>query len=517
VAGAEGGAETAVTAGTARVHDTALDPPLRRRGRLAAAGAIVLLAASALVAGSWLVAAVAHLDDGHAVDHVAGTWMALARYATEGTLYPPLYDGEAFGGTRFMPLPIALQAGAAELSGEYLVSAKALSYALAATLVALVFVLLRRRCPLPVAALLASTLLVTGTGLSAALSVRNDALPVTLQLVAVALVARSATRRVVIVAGALCAIAVVAKLSAVWGALAIGIWLLARDRRALVRFSTAFVATLAGLLVVFQLLSDGRMAENVFGLSLSTGGRHGSLDDELARVRLVAEEGLGLLVVLPALALVGTLLAARERRVTLFHVAFLCASLVTAVVLVDPGAFVNHLLDVQVLSILVVGELWRRTAAPSGASSLASVALAAVLLVGIAAEYRGNVSVGSDVDALLHGADPEDRVPRLGDAVGSEQRILSEDPFVPVSHDLRPVVLDAFMLVSVARRHPEWRRDLVRRIEAAEFDTVVLLHQPESAPLWYRNRHFGEEIVGAITRTYRPVERVDGYWIYVPA
>src|SRR6187399_2526139 len=76
---------------------------------------------AALVAASWLVLVVAHLDDGYGMDHASGTWIALARYANDGTLYPPLYDGESFGGTRFMPVPILLQAGAAHLSAEYLI------------------------------------------------------------------------------------------------------------------------------------------------------------------------------------------------------------------------------------------------------------------------------------------------------------------------------------------------------------------------------------------------------------
>lgn len=126
---------------------------------------LALLEMSLLVVLSWLVGAIAHADD-----HVSGTWMALAASANSGTLYPPLYDGHFFGGTRFMPVPILLQAGAARVSGEYLVSAKSLSYLLAAALLVLTFVLLRRRCPTPVALMLSSTILVTGTGLTAASS-----------------------------------------------------------------------------------------------------------------------------------------------------------------------------------------------------------------------------------------------------------------------------------------------------------------------------------------------------------
>ncbi len=477
---------------------------------------IALLGMSGLILLSWLVKAIAHADDGYAVDHVSGSWMALAAYANGGTLYPPLYDGHTFGGTRFMPVPILLQAGAARVSGEYLVSAKILSYLLAAALLVLTFVLLRRRCPTPVALLLSSTILVTGTGLTAATSVRNDAMPVVLQLGAVALVARSSARASIVAAAMLCAIAVVCKLSAVWAPLAIGIWLLQRDRRRLAEFAGVFVVVLSVALGAFQALSSGRMTENVLALSVATTGRFGSLHEEIARLRLIGKEGLGPLAVLLVLAIIGTLVAARRRQLTLYHIAFACALLVTAIVLVDPGAFINHLIDAQVLSLMVIGELWRRTSPRSGGLSLVPAVIVAVLLAGSVAAYRQNVEIGSDVGALLHGAESRDRVPRLGGSVSADESILSEDPFIPVSRGERPVVLDPFMLVSIAKRHPRWRRDLVRRIESAEFDKIILLYIPESAPLWYSRRHFGEEIIRAVERRYFPAEHVGGYWIYVP-
>ena len=487
-------------------------------GRLTRVLTLAFLGMSALIILSWLVTAIAHVDDGYAVDHVAGTWMALAASANSGTLYPPLYDGHFFGGTRFMPVPILLQAAAARVSGEYLVSAKVLSYVLAASLLVLVFVLIRKtRCPAPVALMLTSTLLVTGTGLSAGTSVRNDTLPVILQLGAIALVARSTRRLSVTAAGLLCAIALLSKLSAVWAPVAIGLWLVKRDRRALAEFAASFLAPLAVGFGVFEAVSDGRMAENVFGLAVTGADRIGSLHDELTRLRLIAKEGLGWLGLLCVFATFGTLRAARRRQLTLYQVSFVCALPVTGVVLLDPGAFINHLLDLQVLSVVVVGEVWSRSSLRAGGLSLLSVAMAAALLAASAAAYRQNVAIHSDVRALLHReTEPRDRVPRLAGEVGTGESILSEDPYIPVSRGERPVVLDPFMLWSIARKHPEWRRDLVRRIENHEFDKVILFYQPADALLWYRRVHFGAEIIHAIETSYRPAKHVDGYWIYVP-
>ena len=118
--------------------------------------------------------------------------------------------------------------------------------------------------------------------------------------------------------------------------------------------------------------------------------------------------------------------------------------------------------------------------------------------------------------ALVHGTATRDRIPRLAGVVSDDERVLSEDPFVPASRGQRPVVLDSFMLITLLERHPEWRRDIVERIESAEFDKIVLYYVPDEAPQWYRRVHLGPDVVGAIEARYRPARHVDGYWIYVP-
>ena len=491
--------------------------PGARRNGVAAVSFLALTGLASLFAVAWLITVSAHIDDGYGIDHVSGTWIALARYVDEGTLYPPLYDGDAFGGTRFMPVPILAQAGAALLSGEYLVSAKVLSAVLSLALTVVTFLLLRRRCPLPVALALSSTLLVTGTGLVAATSVRNDTLPLLLQLVSVTLVASSASRTRVIAAGLLCGVALLCKLSAVWGPVAIACYLARRDRRGLPVFVVAIVGALLFEVVAFQVVSGGRFADNILELSATGSERFGSFDDASDRVRLILREGLGPLILLPLLAAVGTVVAVRRRDVSIYHFAFVAALLATSVVLVDPGAYVNHLLDIQVLSLLVIGELWRHLSpAPQRSLTWASLAIVVLLVAASALTFRENVSLRRDFHVLVHGTADRDRLPRLAGAIAPGERILSEDPFVSVSRDVRPVILDSYMLLTLLERHPEWRRDLLERIEEAEFDKVVLYYVPSEAPQWYERIHLGTGVIRAVERRYRPARRVDGYWIYVP-
>src|SRR4029078_10509427 len=102
-----------------------------RRARLAEIG-LWLAGMGAIVSVSLVV--VAHLNDTYHIDHVAGAWLGLAKYASSGVVYPPLYDGTHFGGTRYMPLQFLLYGLVGHLTGDYVAAPKALS--------ALIFLLL---------------------------------------------------------------------------------------------------------------------------------------------------------------------------------------------------------------------------------------------------------------------------------------------------------------------------------------------------------------------------------------
>jgi hypothetical protein len=335
--------------------------------------------------------------------------------------------------------------------------------------------------------------------------------------VALALVGRQTARRAAVAAGALCALALVSKLSAVWAPLAIAVWMLRFDRRALTAFAAGMGAVLAVAAVSFEILSGGRMTENVLGLSVASADRVGSLHDQVARIRLAGREGLGWLSVLVAIAGVLTALAVRRRALSLFDIAFVLALLVTAVVLLDPGAFLNHLIDVQVLSLLVIGEWWGRRSTSSSPWRGRAPVVVAVVLLAVSATYRENVPIADDLRALFQGTTAADeRVPPLAGRVQADDRLLSEDPSIPVLRGESPVVLDPYMLFGILDAHPAWRDDLVRRIERGEFDKVVLLDIPSSAPFRYRRLHFGSAVVRAIERRYRPAVHAEGYWIYVP-
>ena len=284
--------------------------------------------------------------------------MALAQYFDEGTLYPELYEDGFYGGTRYMPVPIVLHGFLAELTGEYLLSGKLLSYAAMIGLLAAMFVLLRRQgCPVAIALALPALILTTRTGLAAGMDIRGDALPLLLQVLAVGIVAGTARPAPTVAAAALAAIALLSKTSAVWAPVAIAIWLVGRDRRRLAVFLVAYVGIAGSLVLLFTILTQGRMLENVLGLSTSgITGLRTVLLTPYRFVHLIVDVAATAWAVVPLVALAGWI-SLRRRSASIYVLSLVCALVVTLVVLIDAGTGWNQLIDLVVLSALVIGEL----------------------------------------------------------------------------------------------------------------------------------------------------------------
>ena len=478
-------------------------------------------AAAWIFAGLTLISAV-HIDDRYRISHVSGAWMALARYAGDGTLYPPLYDGERFGGTRFMPLQFALHGGLAQATGEYLVSGKLLALAVAVALLGLTFLVLRRLgAPVWLAFALVALIVPTHTGLTAMTSIRGDALPLVLQLGALLVIERWAGRRAAVGAGLLCTFALLAKISALWAPAAIVVWLALRDRRRLAPFLAAFVPATVVALGLLELVSGGRFSDNVFGLATSAledpTGTAGAVTTK--PLTLIESDAAAISIVLP-FAIADLVLAARARSFGVYHFGFLAALLVTLAVMVDVGAVSNHLLDLEILTVLLVGHLFTRQR-ESVLAVVVPVAVVWAVLTSYVVDMHGDVRAAARIAVGRGPTEASEDV--LAAAVPAEASLLSEDPTIDVERGRHPTVLDAFMLLRVVREHPDWGAELVARIDRREFDRVVLLADHvgrdgsiDAGHLRWRREHFGAEVVAAIARNYRFRALAGAYAVYVP-
>jgi hypothetical protein len=466
-----------------------------------------------------------HVGDTYQVTHVSGAWMALAKYADQGTLYPPLYDGHAYGGTRYMPLQILINAAASHATGEYLVSAKLVAYGLMALLLAVLFTVLTRHFELPTPLALASVaaVLVANALRFSATSIGADTLAVTLQLGAVVLIYSSRTRLITTTAALLCVLAFLSKVTAVWAPVAIMIWLASRDRRRLAEFAVSFLLPLGLSLGLLEAVTGGRFFANVFGLGTATllPFQEAVVEAPKKFFLFLDASGPAISVIFP-FALLGLGLAVAQRRVSVYHLSFGASFLVLLFVLTDRGAAYNQFIDVEVLSILVAADLVRQSALRTRGMSILGSAFAVALSWGIGLSFVVNLN-GEFKDALrtvvgrTHAAYPTSPVEGY---VSRNDRLLSQDPYVPVSLDALPVVLDAYMFRQITLDHPRWADQMARRLDARQFDKIVMFRhvgthgELEPADPYWKTNHFGPAVVAAIVRNYRPLAKANGYWIY---
>jgi hypothetical protein len=486
---------------------------------------LALYMAAALVVAGWLALAALHLRDDYRVTHVQGVWMAAAEAARSGHLYPPLFDGGYYAGTRYMPLAILLNALASGLAGDPLIGGKLLAAILMATLLGLVIVMLRRfACPGPLAIALASVVVATGTGLQAGTTVGGDLLPVVLQVGALAVAVRTRSRPAMVVAGALAGLAVASKLTGLWALLGIATWLATqRQWRPAVTFAAAGVATATLVLGTVQVLSGGGLLQHL--LAFWVAGVHGKFSTLLRAPNQVLYNFLasasGAVVLIP-LAVLGAMLSRSWRNLSLIHVAFAYALLLLLVVYADVGTGSNQLLDLVVLTVLAVGHLAGRAAASMEPGMKAIIVLTVAVTVVWAAGLDLVRTVGVDVRRTVSAIKSGEARPRAAAAVAGvirpDEEVLAEDPFIYVAAGRRPLLMDAFMLTRLDRLHPEWVDPLIAKIAERRFGLVVLVVSLDdrTVDFWWTDYHFGPRIANALRASYRFDGVVGRYYLYRP-
>lgn len=482
-----------------------------------------LVAVAVTSTAAWLALGLSHLGDRYKVGHVQGIWMALAQYAHEGTLYPPLSDGVRFGGTRYMPLPIVLNAAASRATGEYLMSGKAVAMLLFIALLILVFVGLRQLCcPRSHAFALAGLLAATNTGVLVGCSVGGDVLPLVFQICSLLAATRAMQRHVtgwMIVGGVLAGLAASSKLTGVWAALAVLSWLGVRqDWRRLAWFMAACCGTAALVLGIVQWASQGRFLATF--VTVTFAGTDGPIGWVRAPSQLTFF-GIGdapAVWMIAPFAILGTLVAWRSSRLTVYHHALGWSLLLTLVVFTDMGAGLNQLLDPAVLTVLAVGAL--ASSLPPGdlGGTTVATALALTVIWGGATGIRGLIPDLREVVASVRTGETLPKyTPRpLAGAVAPGETLFAEDPGVPVLLGQTPIVLDAFMLRRLDEVRPRAVDPIVARIERGAFDHVALIMPLDDEDYWWRYYHFGPRIIRALRTHYVLVGTVDGYYMYRP-
>ena len=478
---------------------------------LGGAGLVVLLGQVVVMAAHW--------NDRFQINFVSGVCITLAQRLNDGVFYPELYDGAHYAGTRYMPLSFVAHAGMARLTGEYLVSGKLLAYGLVLILFAELFVLLRGLgCGRGTALALISLVPLTPAGFLACTTIRGDLLAVVLQLGALLIIRKSAGTNAAVLAGSVCALAMLCKVTAVWAGLAIACSFLpvSRRRRGIV-FALSWASSFVLAVWACNTLSGGRMAENFAVFALPGADNHRLFQAPFFFLAKVANGGVALGLLVPA-ALIGSTLAFRQRRVTLFHWSlFFCVPSLVAMC-ADPGIDYNHLLDLVVFCVLVAGHLW--TALPAeenqfaGPRACLAVAVAWVLLAGTFSSLEPRlreVGYRPSADATRYPALP------LAKQIAADDKILTEHPWIEVSRGLTPVVLDPYSVARMARSKPELTAPLEKQIREGYFDKIVLLNRlDDDSDSHWRELNFGPKLVRAMETHYQLAGKFEEFYVYVP-
>jgi len=486
--------------------------------------AVVVWGVAAAIVAGWLVLAVGHRGDDYRVSHVQGVWIAAAEEARAGRLYPPLFDGKHYAGTRYMPMPILLNAAAADLVGDPLEGGKLLAATLMTMLLGLVVVVVRRlSCPWPVAAGVAAVVVGTNAGLQAGTTIGGDLLPVALQVGALAVIVSHRRPHHLVLAGALAGLAAASKLTGVWAFFAIVTWLVwNRQWRPAVTVAVASVVTAGGVLAAVQLVSDGGLFAHLqtFSFAGVHNGRVIFRGPNQILYNLIGH-AMGTVVLFP-LVLAGVLQPRRSPMVWLLYIALGYVLLLLVIVYADIGTGFNQLFDLVVVSALVVGGLaGERVASHAGAA-----ARGYLLVVMVAVLWAGSLdlvrTVGFDIRGMLAASGQAGAARRsavmIADLVKPGDEVLAEDPAVYVALHRRPLIADSFMLNVLDRHHPEWLDPLIQQVADRRFQLVVLVVPVEDRSLdyWWTNFHYGPRLAAALRASYRPAGTVGRYFVYRP-
>jgi hypothetical protein len=443
------------------------------------------------------------------LDHVSGVWIASAQDLADGVFYRPLIGPLGYGGTRYFPLHIVIQAALIKLGLSPLAAGHAIAIASIAGVIAAVAIILRRAgIPRDVAVPVAFAVLGAASIQLGVTAIRGDLLPTALSFGGLATIyprpgEAPASRRRVLTAGLLFALAFTAKQTCVAALVAtIIVLVIGRQRRHAITLAAVAGAGMAIALVLLYLCSDGRALADLRACSTAGATLVDIAHAPLKFVRL-ADVKDTLCLAFTAVTLASVLAAPRVFRRELAVIVLALTLLVTVGLFASPGVSYNHLVELQ--TIAVVTFVLAGAARPRRLGLVAGIAA----MLGVIGAYHALDAERTQV--VDKHADAEAVRAAIGPTNG--RPILSEDALLPVLLGEPVVMLDPFMFRVISANEPALADDLWRRMDAREFAAIALttgdVHRIEDAS-------FGRGFVARLTADYHPIGDIAGYFLYLP-
>ncbi len=445
------------------------------------------------------------------VNHVSGIWSVLATdLAYDGVLYRPMASEDGYGGTRYAPLNIVLQAALIKLGMEPLAAGLTLAVLALILLVISLFMLLRKfgmRASL--AAGCALTLLAGYNVLIAVSDIRGDATAIALSVLGVNMCVGGNNRvRRLAPAAIFFALAFAAKISAVsfCAAAILTLWM-ANQRRDAIRLA-AFTAIAVGCVIgLTEIASGGRAIHNF--IVFADGGT--SFKAKLRAPQYLIRNGFSrdaqaLVMVILGIGAAAALPRAGWKSLPVLMMAFSAAA--TLYIFTSAGVWFNHLMEIQVAALIVIGFAITRSEA---VGRLLIASLAALALVG-SGVYVDRWQAMKHVD---HRSELLETVEFLKDVPAP---LLAESPLVPLARNERPWLAEPFSVRVMGEYDPTLLKPLWKAMDDRRFGALVLLSQPPEPRWdnWLTYTHFGKDFIGYVDRNYVFVKKIGHYYIYLP-
>jgi hypothetical protein len=473
---------------------------------------MLLSAAAVVVIGLSLVRILVFWSNHAYLGNVSGVWTALAVDLSNGVFYRPAFGPDGYGGARYFPLHVVLHTTLIKMLGDPLRSGQIVAAFSVSLLTVAAYALMRTLgASRLLAASSAAAVLASQATQTALLSIRGDALPASLNIFGVTMVAGQIVGSwQAIAAAGLFTLAFASKPTALYGVLAATLWLACTRRFRLA--ATVMFGTMAGGLIVIGLmhvLSGGRAFEPLGAGESTRASVMDFLRAPMSFARIVRQVPETLVFVQLGLAAV-LALAVRARSVISLPVLLFGSALVMSVaIFAFEGTDTNHLIDLHVVSIVAVIAFvlsQRNTEAEFGVSALAVAALAASLslvsgLVNREAEQRQGTL--QQALALI----PDERRP-----------ILAENPLVPIAAGQRPYMLNPYMFRLISQANPAYGDPLRRALQEQAFSAVVLERNPHDArgEEWYRTAYFGGDFIEQLEQRYEVKGTIGMRVVYGP-
>src|SRR5271165_2210923 len=404
------------------------------------------------------------------ISFASGVMITMATDLRQGVFYRPLYDSRGYGGTRYFPLFFCLHAlllklGMPILAGAYLLSAAAIVLLMLGT-----FQLLRQLGVEPwMAGCSAATALAASSVQMSLSTPQADGLAAALNVCGLAAIAPPPhSRRRIFLAALLFTLAWSAKLTTVFGLGAACIWLLAKGYKRVAWHLAA--ETACGYLLVAALMiagSQGRVLE-IFRACASGGTNWKFIASGLSRMESMAvytDPALVLFAVL-AFLLFAFLVGSGKLLQNLPASFFLATMAITILIFGSPGTAANHLLDVQVASVILLAA-WVGNSTSARQKQIAIYLLALLTIIAAVPLVR-HLRASS---AWYH----PHQFRRVIEAIEPKDKpILSENPVIPVLAGQYSYVLDPWMVQLLRKRIPHFEEPLLERLRNREFRSCTI-------------------------------------------